>query len=93
MGTKVKLRVEREGEQLSVILQREQMVEVLAKCQALEENVVHLKVYEFGNGTVEQSLSCLSEISSTQDIKGIILDLRDNPGGLVEEGIALADLK
>ena len=92
VGTKVKLSVEREDTQLSVILQREQMVEVLAKCQALEKNVVHLKVFEFGKGTVEQSLSCLSKISSTQEINGIILDLRDNPGGLVEEGIALADL-
>ena len=92
VGSTLTLGIDRESKQILVKLQREQMTEILASCKGLDAEIIHLKIFEFGKGTTDQAVSCLSELSNKQVIKGIILDLRDNPGGLVEEGIALADL-
>lgn len=61
---------------------------------ALEDNVIYLKVRDFQKNThssIQEKLNALTDgdINSAQ---GIILDLRGNPGGLLEQSKMISDL-
>ena len=51
--------------------------------------IVHLRLSSFAKGTASELDSALSAIKR-QGATGIILDLRDNPGGLLDEAVAVA---
>jgi carboxyl-terminal processing protease len=56
----------------------------------LEPGIACVRILQFGEGTgkeLEDGLKRLGEAN----IKGLVLDLRDNPGGLLNEGVAVAD--
>jgi carboxyl-terminal processing protease len=56
----------------------------------LQPGIAYLDIESFNENTsreVEENLSRLGEAN----VKGLILDLRDNPGGLLNEGVAVAD--
>jgi len=48
--------------------------------------VAHIRIADFRPGISDQLGNALGEIKK-QDLKGIILDLRDNPGGFVDEAV------
>ena len=50
----------------------------------------YLKITQFSEGVPEQVQEALLELSQ-KDIEGIVLDLRNNSGGLVSSGLAVAD--
>jgi carboxyl-terminal processing protease len=52
-------------------------------------NVVHLQIASFTKGTTGELDAALVSIK-TQNASGIILDLRDNPGGLLDEAVGVA---
>jgi len=51
--------------------------------------VAHVRVAVFSKGVTDDLQKALSEISS-QEVTGIILDLRSNPGGLLDEAVGTA---
>ena len=56
----------------------------------IKPGIAYVKIMSFGETTsaeLEQNLKRLGESS----FKGLVLDLRDNPGGLLNEGVAVAD--
>ncbi|MDX1810196.1 MAG: S41 family peptidase [Sulfurospirillaceae bacterium] len=53
------------------------------------ENILYLRVSSFSKNVVEEAKKALS---SHRDVKGIILDLRNNPGGLLNQAVGLVDL-
>ncbi|MGH9629264.1 MAG: S41 family peptidase, partial [Bryobacteraceae bacterium] len=56
----------------------------------VKPGIMHLDIQSFNENTsreVEENFKRLGE----QNVKGLILDLRDNPGGLLNEGVAVAD--
>ncbi|HUP05343.1 MAG TPA: S41 family peptidase [Bryobacteraceae bacterium] len=56
----------------------------------VEPGIAYVRILQFGEGTgkeLEDGLKRLGE----GNINGLILDLRDNPGGLLNEGVAVAD--
>tara|TARA_Y100001970_G_scaffold271973_1_gene368094 strand:+ start:11381 stop:12943 length:1563 start_codon:yes stop_codon:yes gene_type:complete len=58
----------------------------------LEGRILNIKVSGFNQGTSRSLGKVLSGSErNTETIKGIILDLRGNPGGLLEQAIAIAD--
>ena len=57
--------------------------------RTLPNGVVHLRIAEFSAGTTRELKTALEQIRA-QNATGIILDLRDNPGGLVAEAIGVA---
>jgi carboxyl-terminal processing protease len=51
--------------------------------------VAHLRVASFDNGVTRDLRSCLEDIQR-QGLTGVILDLRNNPGGLLDEAVGVA---
>ncbi len=64
-------------------------IEVVTWRQLPETNTAHLKISSFSKGATTQLDAALAAIKA-QKATGIILDLRDNPGGLLDEAITIA---
>lgn len=53
------------------------------------EIFAHLKLSKFGELTAEQWDKAIDEIVNKKDVAGVVLDVRNNPGGLVTEAVNL----
>lgn len=54
-----------------------------------EEGIYYVRIPEFCTDTAHQLANVLRSLG---DLQGIVLDLRDNPGGMLADGVAVADL-
>ncbi len=81
-GTTVHLTIYREGESdyLEMDIQRAQVNSPTVYSEMLENDIGYLQITEFDKVTVEQFTTALTELKD-QGMKGMILDLRSNPGG------------
>ncbi len=57
----------------------------------LEKNIGYIRVKTFGNNVYEDFKKALEELTSNQ-MKGLIIDLRSNPGGSLEQVVEMTDL-
>ncbi|MDR1942017.1 MAG: S41 family peptidase [Endomicrobium sp.] len=87
-GTKVKLFVLRDNvaEELEFIINREKIKIETVKSTMLDDNIAYIRLSEFNAQSAEDIKKVLNDFSR-QDMKGVILDLRNNPGGLLESAI------
>ncbi|HDP25986.1 MAG TPA: S41 family peptidase [Deltaproteobacteria bacterium] len=90
-GTKVTITISRETEEkpFEVTLTRAIIHIESAKFQMLEPGYGYIKVRNFQVDTAEAVQDALRDMGT---LKGLILDLRYNPGGLLEQAIAVSDL-
>ncbi len=56
-----------------------------------EDGIAHVRLMKFGGKAVAELKAALDEISG-QGLKGLVLDLRDNPGGLLDAAVQVCDL-
>ncbi len=91
-GTKVTLTISREGR--SGYLQKEIIREIIriqtVKSEVIDEHIGYIRISTFDRKTAEDFNTHLDELES-KGIKGLIIDLRGNPGGLLNEVVKIAD--
>lgn len=58
----------------------------------LEGDLAYFRVIGFNQRTTTQVSDALSQLKQEAEIAGVVLDLRDNPGGLLDQAVAVADL-
>jgi carboxyl-terminal processing protease len=94
-GTKVLLTIRRDGVErfLYFTLVRRVITVASISSRLLDGNVAYLRVKTFQSGTHSEFLEHLGRLRSQArgTLTGVLLDLRNNPGGLVNEASALAD--
>jgi carboxyl-terminal processing protease len=88
-GTKVVLTILREGENFDVEIIRDVINVPTVEWKMLENEIALLGVYHFSESTSQDFKKAVFEIINN-NVKGIILDLRNNPGGLVNQAIDVA---
>ncbi len=90
-GTKVTLILTRDGTQtpISVEVERKNIdvPSVILSYTGKDNTVAHLRILKFGGETIEQWNQKVDEIVKNGKVKGIILDLRNNPGGYLEGAV------
>ncbi|OPX85548.1 MAG: Carboxy-terminal processing protease CtpB precursor [Pelotomaculum sp. PtaB.Bin013] len=92
VGSKVNLGVNRQGvpEQLQFTLTREEISVPTVEGRVLEGNSIeHIIISQFTERTADEIKEILAKVK-TENIKGIILDLRDNPGGELNSAVEVA---
>ena len=91
-GTKVKLTIYRKGEPepftVEIVRDIIKVKSVYAK-HILDDNTLYLRVTNFDKKVVDDVKRILRQNPKT---KGVILDLRNNPGGLLDQAVGLVDL-
>lgn len=92
-GSQVKLTIFREGEENTreVTITRDTITVKSVELEWKEGNVAHLRVMQFGEHTDREFGSAVDAILSRQ-AAGIVLDLRNNPGGLLSQAVDMASV-
>lgn len=58
----------------------------------LEPGFAYMRITNFQGQTTKDAKELLSELNLKNQIKGLILDLRNNPGGLLDQAISISDI-
>lgn len=90
-GTKVKLEILRNGEKIEKEVERKHVVIKDSKSQILEGNIGYVQLITFDENSASNVEKYLDEFNQ-KGIKKVILDLRDNTGGIVTEAVSLCEL-
>ncbi|HHV71360.1 MAG TPA: S41 family peptidase, partial [Clostridia bacterium] len=91
-GTKVKLTIERPGQDnlLEVVITRAKINLKTVSGGMVADNIGYIRMTTFAEKTTEEFKNMIKELRKN-DLKGLILDLRDNPGGYLEVSVDIAD--
>jgi len=90
-GTEVKLSIAREGEDsiLDIFIKRGKIIVKSVRTEMREDDIYVLRIINFNDDTEQLFNQAVSEVIKN-DPKGIILDLRNNPGGYLDTAIEVA---
>lgn len=89
-GTTVRLTILRGDEVLEISVTRAEITDNNVTSEIID-NIGYIRVYSFGIGVYDQFKQAYDEIIA-QNIDGLIVDLRNNPGGYVKDTINMLDL-
>ncbi len=95
-GTKVKLTLERDSKELDFTIVRDQInVESVELTYEIKKNqtVAIIKLNQFGDNTQDEWDKAVDNVFSRwmrKEVKGLIVDVRDNPGGYLEGSVYIA---
>ncbi len=90
-GTNVKVTIVRDGKEEELNIVRKKITVDHVASQMLEDNIGYIQVDSFDSGVADRAEEQLNELKE-KGAKGIILDLRSNGGGIVDEATGIADL-
>ena len=79
-GTTVELTIKRNDKVFDVNVKREKIVTDTVEYKTLEDSIGYIKISSFAENTYDEFKLALDGL---KDIKGLIIDVRDNPGGLL----------
>jgi len=87
-GTEITLRIKRDNETIIRKIKREEIkLKNVPFSGILQDNIAYIKQTGFTNDAGKEVRDALDELKKTGKIKGVILDLRGNPGGLLHEAV------
>lgn len=90
-GTEVNLTVQRGKEIFDVTITREEILIPAVSYEIMDDNVGYLQLASFNEHSFEETLSALNALKE-QGAKAILLDLRYNGGGYLNQCLAIAEL-
>ncbi len=74
-----------------VVITRDSIPLISVKSKELEEGYHWMRITRFSERTTDDLTAALDAAKAKGEIKGIVLDLRNNPGGLVDEAVSVSD--
>jgi carboxyl-terminal processing protease len=92
-GTTVKLSIQRPGieDLMDVSIVRDTIPIETVYGEMVEDGIAKVQITTFSENTFEELKTKLSELKE-QGMKGLVLDLRQNPGGLLDSAVQIASL-
>ena len=93
VGSDIKITVRRRGVKKAIIFKitREIIKIESVKSKYIDKSVGYLRLTVFNENSGDQIKDKIKEFNKKKDIKGYILDLRNNPGGLLSQAIKISD--
>ena len=89
-GTSLKLTYKRDDSKKTVTIVRDTIQIESVKSEVRKDNIGYIRISSFIETTAEDFKKALSEMESAK-VKGMVIDIRNNGGGLVNEGLEVAD--
>ncbi len=93
VGSAIELTIRRRGERKALTFEivREIIQIQSVKADLLEDNIGYLRLTSFNENSDTQIEKQIKELEKNKNLKGYILDLRNNPGGLLSQAIRISD--
>lgn len=89
-GTKVKLEIERDEKILTFEVERKSIDLYPIKSEVLENNIGYINITSFDSDCAKEFKSAYNKLNKSK-ISSLIIDLRNNGGGIVDEALEIAD--
>ena len=93
VGSGIELTIRRRGERKALIFNvvREIIQIQSVKADILEKSIGYLRLTSFNENSGKQIEREIKKLEKNKDVKSYILDLRNNPGGLLSQAIKISD--
>jgi carboxyl-terminal processing protease len=93
VGTEIELTVRRRGvkKALTFNITREIIEVQSVKSDLLENNIGYIRLTSFNDNSSDQIKEKIKKLKENENLKAFILDLRNNPGGLLTQAIKISD--
>ena len=93
VGSEIKLTVRRIGEKKALIFKivREIIQIQSVKTDLIEKNIGYIRLTSFNENSGSQIKKKIKEFENEENVTSYILDLRNNPGGLLSQAIKISD--
>jgi len=93
VGTSIELTVRRIGEKKAIIFNiTREIIEIKSvKSDLLEKNIGYIRLTSFNENSGSQIKKEIKKLKKNNNLKAYILDLRNNPGGLLSQAIKISD--
>ena len=93
VGSAIELTIRRRGEKkaLTFNIVREVIQIQSVKAELIEENIGYIRLTSFNENSGSQIKKKINQFEKGNNIKSYILDLRNNPGGLLSQAIKISD--
>ena len=96
-GTKVELSIlhPKSADPVTIDLERDAIPIISVKSKKLEDGYYWIRITRFSERTTEELLEAVKKAEAEcgkDGIKGIVLDLRNNPGGLLNQAVSVSDV-
>ena len=94
-NTDVKVLIERKGvdKPFEVTITREEIkVSSIPYSALVDDGIAYIRMRSFTRNVSKEVIQAYKDLSREQELKGLILDLRGNPGGLLNEAINTANI-
>jgi carboxyl-terminal processing protease len=93
VGSSIELTVRRRGKKKVLIFNiTRQIIEIQSvKSKLLDNSIGYIRLTSFNDNSSVQVKKKIKELNKNKDLKGYILDLRNNPGGLLSQAIKITD--
>jgi carboxyl-terminal processing protease len=93
VGSSIEITVRRRGIKKALIfnITREIIQVQSVKSELIDNNIGYIRLTSFNENSSEQIKKKVNKLKKNKDLKGYILDLRNNPGGLLSQAIKISD--
>ncbi len=93
VGSSIELTIRRKGERKALVkkITREIIVVKSVEAKILDNNIGYLRLKSFNGNSSDQLIKKIQNFEKTEKPHGYILDLRNNPGGLLTQAIKVTD--
>ena len=93
VGSDIEITVRRRGVKKALVFSiTRKIIKIRSvKSKILENNIGYIRLTAFNENSGKQIKRKLNEFNDNEKIKGFILDLRNNPGGLLSQAIKISD--
>ena len=93
IGSDIEITIRRVGEKKSFIFKiKREIIEIKSvKAKYVEDEIGYLRLTSFNENSSEQIKDKIKEMNQNDSLKAYILDLRNNPGGLLSQAIKITD--
>ena len=93
VGSSIEITVRRRGVKKALIFNiTREVIEVQSvKSELIDNNIGYIRLTSFNKNSSEQIKDKVNKLNKNRNLKGYILDLRNNPGGLLSQAIKISD--
>lgn len=93
VGEDITLEIRRQGENdlLTFTLTRAEIKVTSVRHEMLNENIGYVRITQFQESTGQDLVKLLKQWQSEQAVSGLVLDLRNNPGGVLDAAVEVSD--